>query len=112
MELTTIVETLDLDVKTTEGDFSQEISGVYVSDLLSDVLAHADEDNLWITLQGHPNIIAVASMKDLVGIVLVNGRMPEDETLRKANDEKIPIMTTEMQAFDLAGKLYGLLGKE
>jgi len=80
--------------------------------LLSDVLAHAKEDDLWVTLQGHPNIIAVASMKDLSGIVLVNGRTPEDETLRKANEEEIPIMTTEMQTFNLAGKLYGLLGEE
>ncbi len=111
MELTTIIETLDLDVETTRGDLSREVSGIYVSDLLSDVLAHAKEDDLWVTLQGHPNIIAVASMKDLSGIVLVNGRSPEDETLRKANEEEIPIMTTEMQTFNLAGKLYGLLGE-
>ena len=83
-----------------------------MSDLLSDVLAHAKEDDLWVTLQGHPNIVAVASMKDLSGIVLVNGRTPEDETLRKANDEEIPILTTEMPSFKLAGKLYGLLGAE
>jgi len=111
MELKTIVETLNLNVETTRGDLSREVSGIYVSDLLSDVLAHAKEDDLWVTLQGHPNIIAVASMKDLSGIVLVNGRTPEDETLRKANEEEIPIMTTEMQTFNLAGKLYGLLGE-
>lgn len=111
MELTTIIETLDLNVETTGGDLSQEVSGVYVSDLLSDVLAHAKEDDLWLTLQVHPNIVAVASMKDLSGIVLVNGRVPEDETLRKANDEEIPIMTTEMQTFNLASKLHGLLGE-
>ena len=112
MELTAIIETLDLDVKTTGGELSREVSGVYVSDLLSDVLAHAEEDDLWVTLQTHPNIVAVASMKDLSGIVLVNGRTPEDETLRKANDGDLPIMTTEMRAFQLAGKLYGLLVKE
>jgi len=112
MELKTIVETLNLNVETTRGYLSREVSGIYVSDLLSDVLAHAKEDDLWVTLQGHPNIIAVASMKDLSGIVLVNGRTPEDETLRKANEEEIPIMTTEMQTFNRAGKLYGLLGEE
>ena len=111
MELKTIVETLNLNVETTRGYLSREVSGIYVSDLLSDVLAHAKEDDLWVTLQGHQNIIAVASMKDLSGIVLVNGRTPEDETLRKANEEEIPIMTTEMQTFNLAGKLYGLLGE-
>ena len=112
MELTTIIETLDLAVATTKGTLSREVSDVYVSDLLSDVLAHAEENDLWVTLQTHPNIVAVASMKDLSGIVLVNGRTPEDETLLKANEEEIPIMTTEMRAFKLAGKLYGLLGAE
>ena len=112
VELTTIIETLALEVKTTGGDLSREVSGVYVSDLLSDVLAHAKEDDLWVTLQIHPNIVAVAAMKDLSGIVLVNGRKPEDETLEKANDEDLPVMTTEMRAFKLAGKLYGLLGAE
>lgn len=111
MELKTIVETLNLNVETTRGDLSREVSGIYVSDLLSDVLAHASEGNLWVTLQGHPNIVAVAEMKDLSGIVLVNGRTPEDETLRKANEEEIPIMTTEMQTFNMAGNLYGLLGE-
>lgn len=112
MELTTIIETLALEVKTTGGDLSREVSGVYVSDLLSDVLAHASEGNLWLTLQSHPNIVAVAEMKDLSGIVLVNGRTPEDETLRKANEEAIPVLTSELPTFELAGKLYGLMGAE
>ena len=112
MELTTIIETLALEVKTTGGDLSREVSGVYVSDLLSDVLAHASEGNLWLTLQSHPNIVAVAEMKDLSGIVLVNGRTPEDETLQKANEEAIPILTSELPTFELAGRLYGLLGAE
>ncbi len=99
-------------MKTTEGELSRAVTGVYVSDLLSDVLAHAQEGELWVTLQIHPNIVAVAAMKELSGIVLVNGRTPEDETLEKANDEDLPVMTTEMRAFKLAGKLYGLLGAE
>lgn len=112
MELTAIIETLHLRVNTTGQDLSRVVSGVYVSDLLSDVLAHAKEGNLWVTLQGHPNIVAVASMKDLSGIVLVNGRTPEEKTLQKADDEAIPILTTDEPTFEVAGKLYNLLGEE
>lgn len=112
MELKTIVEQLDLGVKTSQDNLACDITGVYVSDLLSDVLAHAKEGDLWVTLQGHPNIVAVASMKDLYGIILVNGRMPEDETLKKANDEAIPVLTSELPTFELVGKLYTLLGEE
>ena len=112
MELKTIVEQLGLEVKTSRGNLACDITGVYISDLLSDVLAHAKEGDLWITLQGHPNIVAVAAMKDLSGILLDNDRTPEDETLKKANDEAIPILTSKMPAFELAGKLYTLLGGE
>ena len=112
MELKTIVEQLDLEVKASQGNLTCNITGVYVSDLLSDVLAHAKEGDLWVTLQGHPNIVAVAAMKELSGILLNNGRTPEDETLKKANDEAIPILASKMPAFVLAGKLYNLLGGE
>ena len=108
VELATIIDTLGLALGTHKGDLTREITGVYVSDLLSDVLAHAEEGHVWITLQGHPNIVAVATMKDLAGIVMVNGRSPEDETLQKANEEAIPIMTSNKSTFELAGKLYML----
>jgi hypothetical protein len=76
--------------------------------LLSDVLANSEEGNLWITLQIHQNIVGVASMKDLAGIILINNREPETETLEKAEAEKLPIMVTEMPTFELVGKLYSL----
>jgi hypothetical protein len=86
----------------------REVTGGYASDLLSDVLGHSKEGNLWITLQIHQNIVGVASMKDLAGIILVNNREPEPETLEKAELEKLPIMVTEMPTFELVGKLYSL----
>lgn len=88
---------------------TQEVTGGYVSDLLSDVIANAKAGNLWVTLQVHPNIVAVASLKELSGIVLVNSRQPEVETLDRANEEGIPILTTERRTFDLVGELYKLV---
>jgi len=72
------------------------------------VLANSKEGNLWITLQIHQNIVGVASMKDLAGIILVNSREPESETLEKAEAEKVPIMVSEMPTFELIGMLYSL----
>ncbi|UCD38134.1 MAG: serine kinase [Fidelibacterota bacterium] len=111
MELLTIVDSLGLRLITRKGHLSREITGVYISDLLSDVLAHAKEGNLWVTLQAHPNIVAVATMKELTGIILVNGRTPEEATIQKANEESIPIYTTDSPAFELAGQLYRLIGE-
>jgi hypothetical protein len=108
MKLQKIVNSLSLDKKTPTLDYHREVTGGYVSDLLSDVIGNANEGFLWITLQVHLNIVAVASLKGLSGIILVNNRMPDEETLKKAAEENIPIMTSSLPAFELAGRLYTL----
>jgi len=110
MILRRIIEELGLEEKTNSSNIANEVTGAYVSDLLSDVIANSKEGELWITLQAHPNIVAVASLKELSGIILVNNRQPEQETLKRAMEEEIPLMTTELPAFQLAGKLYKLIG--
>ena len=108
MKLTELIQKLNLSVRSAKMHLDREVTGGYASDLLSDVLANSDEGNLWITLQIHQNIVGVASMKDLAGIILVNNREPEPETLEKAETEKLPIMVTEMSTFELVGRLYSL----
>jgi hypothetical protein len=108
MKLTELIQKLNLSVRSAKGNLERQVTGGYASDLLSDVLANSEEGNLWITLQIHQNIVGVASMKNLAGIVLVNGREPEQETLEKAEAENVTIMVTEMPTFELVGKLYSL----
>ena len=109
MKLGEIVEKLSLDVKTGHHGLQKEESGVYVSDLLSDVMANSKEGTVWVTLQTHLNIVAVAGLKGLAGIIIVNNRQPEKEINDKADSEKVTIMTTSMPAFEVAGKLYQML---
>lgn len=111
MKLHQIVKELRLEVKSKVSDLDREISGGYASDLLSDVIANAQKDNVWVTLQIHQNIVAVASLKELTGIIIVNGREPEEETLKKAEMENIPVMVTGLPAFEITGKLYRLLSE-
>jgi len=106
MNLNNIVKEFGLEVKTGSDRLDREVTGGYVSDLLSDVLAHADEGMLWVTLHIHQNIVAVASHKDLAGIILIQGRDPEKDTLIKAEEEGIPIMVSTLSAFELVGRLY------
>jgi hypothetical protein len=108
MKLTELIQKLNLSVRSAKGSLEREVTGGYASDLLSDVLANSKEGNIWITLQIHQNIVGVASMKDLAGIILVNSREPESETLEKAESEKVPIMVSEMPTFELIGMLYSL----
>jgi predicted transcriptional regulator len=111
MKLGDLTNTLSLNVLSGRENMQNAVTGGYVSDMLSDVLANSSEGNLWITLQTHVNIVAVANLKNLAGILIVNNRQPEESTLKKAAEEKITVMTTELSAFDAAGIIYRLLGE-
>jgi len=97
-----------MDVKSAGQNLYRNVVGGYASDLLSDVMAHAEKNDLWVTLQVHQNIVAVALLKELAGIVIVNGREPEQQTLAKADQEGVPILVTELPAFEIVGRLYQL----
>ena len=108
MKLTDLVKLLGLKVRSAPRSLDNELTGGYASDLLSDVLAHSDEGNIWITLQTHQNIVATACLKELAGIILVGGREPQEETLEKAEREAMPILVSELPAFELIGRLHRL----
>lgn len=109
MKLMDLVKKLSLEIKTYKEELQRDVTDGYVSDLLSDVIANSEKDNIWITLQTHPNIVAVATLKELAGIIIVGKRQPQEETLQKAEAEKITIMTTPLPAFEVAGKIYQLI---
>ena len=81
-------------------------------DLLSDVMGNAREGNIWITLQTHKNIMAIASLKELAAIVLVKGYRPEEDTVSESEAEGIPILSTSRQTFEMTGEIYELLQKK
>jgi hypothetical protein len=112
MEVTEIVKKLNLKVLTAQEKLNGEVKDGHTSDLLSDVIAHATEKNIWITLQTHQNIIAVAKLKDLAGIIIVNDRKPDRETLQKAEEEKVLLLASKETAFTISGKLFGLIHSE
>jgi predicted transcriptional regulator len=101
-----IAKSFGLETRAGKDHLHEEVTGGYASDLLSDVIAHSRKGNLWITIQTHPNIVAVATMKELAGIILAGGREPDPETLRKAEEEGIPILVSPFFTFELAGRLY------
>ena len=66
-----LAEILGLKVFGGEKGLGNEIGGGYTSDLLSDVMGHASAGNVWITLQTHKNVLAIASLKELAAVVIV-----------------------------------------
>ena len=112
MKTTDLVSALGLKVVSGQKGINNEITGGYVSDLLSDVIGSAKEGNIWITLQTHQNIVAVAALKDIAGIIIVKGLKPDDDTIEKSNTERIPILSTDEDSFTVAGKLFELLNRK
>lgn len=86
----------------------REVRGGYCGDLLSDVMAKAPPGCLWLTVQGHLNIIAVALLREMAAVVITSGREPDPDTARKAEEEGIPLFTSPESAFTLAGRLWEL----
>lgn len=112
VNLETIVQSLRLKVISGEEGLQHEVRGGYVGDLLSDVMANSRKGDIWITRQIHQNIVAVASLNDLAGIVLVRDAEPAADTLEKAVREKVPILISDVSAFETAGRIYRLLEAE
>jgi predicted transcriptional regulator len=112
MKISDIIKELDLKIISGINGLSNEITGGYVSDLLSDVMGNAKEGEVWITLQTHQNIIAVASLKDIAAVIIVKGFIPEADTIEKSNIENIPVLSTELDTFNITGRLFELLKRE
>ncbi|MEN6618929.1 MAG: DRTGG domain-containing protein [Rikenellaceae bacterium] len=104
-----VVEKLNLTMFSSPEGLDREVKGGYTSDLLSDVMGYSKEGQIWITLQTHKNIMAVATLKDLAAVVIVKGFKPEDDTLEAANSEGIPVLGSNLEAFELSGELFNML---
>ena len=89
-------------------DFSQLITGGYVSDLLSNVMGQAAAGNVWITMQGHQNVVAVAQLAGLAAVIITGGAQPDAAMVKKASQEGIVVLVTELSSYEVAGRLYQL----
>ncbi|MFI3297074.1 MAG: DRTGG domain-containing protein [bacterium] len=106
MTVKELVEKLDLEVLAGKEGLNREITNGYVSDLLSDVMGFAQEGDVWVTLQTHKNVMAIASLKDVAAVILVKNLQPDEDTAAVANEEDIPVLGTSLSTFEIVGKLY------
>jgi hypothetical protein len=107
MQVKEVAEKLGLKILSAGAE--QQVTGGYVSDLLSDVIANAEEGCLWITVQRHLNVVAVAQLKKLAGIIVSSGIEPETAVLERARQEGIFVLSAQADSFDTAGRLYALM---
>ncbi|MEA2105336.1 MAG: DRTGG domain-containing protein [Bacteroidota bacterium] len=109
MKVSDIVDKFNLEVFSGKSGLGREVEGGYVSDLLSDVMGHSKEGQLWITLQTHKNVMAIASLKDLAAVILVKGFKPNEDTVKQSDLEGLPILGTRENTFEITGKIFQYL---
>lgn len=100
LDLNRAVEELELELVT--GDINKKIEGIYICDLLSNVIASARSGDLWLTVQGHLNILAVADLTDVAAVVVVEGNRPDQDTVERAAKKGITLLKSKKPAFELA----------
>lgn len=103
-----VVRELGLSISASGDRLDAVVTGAQVSDLLSYVMAEGKNGNLWITIQTHPNIIAVGELAGLSGIIVVGGLEPEPETVTRAEEEGVALLTSPKSSFVIAGQLHEL----
>ena len=104
MKLMELAEKLEL--KNVTSFYDKDISGVYISDMVSDVIANAKPGNLLVTVQIHNNVIAAANLVDICAIVVTQGKLPTDDVIKMAEKAEITVFSTDLNRWQVATKLY------
>ncbi|MFT9493602.1 AraC family transcriptional regulator [Anaerosolibacter sp.] len=96
-----LVDKYDFRIVTGEEHINREIRGLYCCDLLSWVMSHAKQQDAWITVQTHTNIVAVAALLDIGCIIIPENISIESETISKATEEGVVILRTPLSAYHI-----------
>lgn len=109
MNLQELITKLNLTVLTAPRDFTSVTpQGGYVSDLLSCVIAGAEAGNVWVTLQAHMNVVAVAALRDVSVVIITENAQPEADVIEKANQQNVILLGSTEPSYEIVGKLWEL----
>ncbi|MGB2986718.1 MAG: DRTGG domain-containing protein [Phycisphaerae bacterium] len=86
----------------------QEIEGVYISDMVSDIITGAKANGILVTLQTHKSLIAAANLVDVAAVVFVRGKKPATDVVELAGKAGIGLFVTDMDTWSFATKLNEL----
>jgi predicted transcriptional regulator len=108
MKMREIVDKLPLMLRAGASGLDAEVTGGYAADLLSCAMAGAHRGNIWVTLQGHLNVIAIATLNELSAIIVTEDKPVAPDTLARADAEGVPVLSTSLSTFEVAGRLWEL----
>ncbi|MBR2079778.1 MAG: hypothetical protein IJ962_06115 [Clostridia bacterium] len=108
MTVKELKEKLNLKV-LVEGDSERTVDGCYCGDLLSWVMSRINENDVWLTVMGNINSIAVCVLSDCSCIVLTENASLDEDAKLKAEAMNIPVLQSEESTYSLAVKISKLL---
>ncbi|MDI3509007.1 MAG: hypothetical protein PWP55_1199 [Clostridiales bacterium] len=103
-----LAEKLNMDIIAGTGALNKEIEGCYCCDLLSWVMAHARPGNVWVTVQTHANVVAVAILADISCIIIPESIVVDKDTIARAEQHNIPVLSSPLSTYAIAGRLHDL----
>ena len=106
MKLDELKNILEAEVLTGEELLSKEVNMICGSDLMSDVLAFIHADSVLLTGLINPQVVRTAEMAEISCICFVRGKRPPKETIKLAEEKKIPLMATMLSMYESCGRLY------
>jgi hypothetical protein len=109
MTLQEIIAGLNLKILTSsQNSTAVTPQGGYASDLLSCVVAGAQPGNLWVTLQAHMNVVAVAALREVSAVIITENAQPDADVINKANEQGVVLLSTSEPSYRVVGKLWEL----
>lgn len=107
MEINKLLNLLEAKPLLKDYSLALNINTAFAADLLSDVLALTEDENaMLITGTANMQVIRVAEILDIACIIFVRGKLPDNNTLKKAMDLGIPLISTNKTMFETCGILY------
>jgi hypothetical protein len=107
MTLKDIIAKMDLTVLTAPQNLGTITpNGGYASDLLSCVVAGAQPGNIWVTLQAHMNVVAVAALREVSAVIITENARPDAAVIDRANQQGVTLLSTKEPSYQVVGKLW------
>ena len=105
MHLSRIKDILKCEVLCGEDQMDLGVITVLASDMMSDVLAFAEPGALLVTGLTNSQSVRTADIADVVAIVYIRGKRPDDATVALARQLAIPVLLTDLGMVQACGIL-------
>ena len=106
MRLKEIRDILGAEVLCGEDMLESEVCSACGSDLMSDVLAYVKNQGVLLTGLVSPQVVRTAEMMDILCVVFIRGKRPDETILQLAQDRQLVVMATAERMYSACGKLY------